>query len=387
MNLYAAPLHIKMASIPGRWGEDLLIALPRHSAQKILIILIFLFLLANLVILIFIFSFQAYRRVIIKQTEKLHRKYEHIIGMAIFHEEESADGLSIDIPIPVNFQNQMLIKFNRQVMIDLLILAKKNFSGVASQNLKQLFLQLSLQQDALIKLKNHRWYIKAKGIQELSIMDLSDFQEDIFPFTSHPNDLVRMEAQSALINFSGFEGLKFLNNLSYPLNDWQQMALLKLISKLPPESFMGIAPWLDSPNDTVVIFALKLIQYNHRYELHHQVADCLQHKNPLIRELAVSALAEIYQEGTAALVISRFNLESASFQLTVIKALPQIGTSDQVSFLMDQLANENNEIKLAAARCILQLDPDGMDKLESSQHANEYPLQEIILQIKGEKAA
>jgi len=88
-------------------------------------------------------------------------------------------------------------------------------------------LQLKLEKYALKSLKSRKWYIKAKAIQELTVMEIDEFVSQLYPYTNDQNEHVRMEAQNALVQFNGFDGLSFLDIVSYPISDWQQIKLLQ----------------------------------------------------------------------------------------------------------------------------------------------------------------
>ena len=220
-------------------------------------------------------------------------------------------------------------------------------------------------------------------------MNQKDCLLKIYKLTNHKNELVRMEAQSAVINFSGFEGLRFLDIISYPLLPWQQLKLLDQLSKIPAESFTGIENWLGSGNDSVVMFALRLVMIYHRFELHDTVAKCLNHPAPAIRKCTVETLMHIYTEDTAALILNNYDTEDKAYRLAVLDALREMGTPENlVSFLIKEFGKEDNEIKMAAARALLEAENgEGARALESYPNGPYYPWNEIIQQLKAEKAA
>lgn len=356
-----------------------------------LLAIIFLFLLILFCIFIFIICYLIYKRGRAEKAGKLRNNFESLIEKAIFFEDAPAQNKEESpwMPIPQKFESLLKKPFDRQVMMDEIINMKKNLSGTAADNLQKLYEQLELKKDSLRKLEYSYWHIKAKGIQELSWMNQKDCLLKIYKLTNHKNELVRMEAQSAIINFSGFEGLRFLDIVSYPLLPWQQLKLLDQLSKIPSESFTGIEQWLGSGNDTVVMFALRLVRIYHRFELHNAVAECLKHPVPAVRKCTVETLAHIYTGDTAALLLNNYDAEDKAYQLAVLDALGEMGTPENlVSFLIKEFGKEDNEIKMAAAKAILAAESgEGTGMLESYPNAPYYPWNEIIQQLKAEKAA
>ena len=56
-------------------------------------------------------------------------------------------------------------------------------------------------------------------------------------------------------------------------------------------------------------------------------------------------------------------------------------------FLVDLLDNKNNEIKINAARALIKIGKSGLNSLNNHVEAVGYPLNEMVMQIKGELAA
>ncbi len=353
--------------------------------------IIFLFLLIFFCILIFIFCYLIYKRGRAEKAEKLRKGFGLLIEKAIFYEDHPPQnkGETPWMPIPQKFDSLLKKPFNRQVMTDEIINMRKNLSGSASENLQKLYEQIGLKKDALQKLQYSYWYTKAKGIQELSWMNQKDCLLKIYKLTNHKNELVRMEAQSAVVNFSGFQGLRFLDIISYPLLPWQQLKLLDQLSKTPAESFTGIEKWLGSGNVSVVLFALRLVTIYHRFELHDTVAKCLKHPAPAVRKCTVETLMHIYTEDTAALILNNYDAEDKAYRLSALDALREMGTpANLVPFLIKELGKEDNEIKMAAAKAILASESGAVTGvLESYPNAPYYPWNKIIQQLKSEKAA
>lgn len=61
-----------------------------------------------------------------------------------------------------------------------------------------------------------------------------------------------------------------------------------------------------------------------------------------------------------------------------------MGTEKEIPFLMEQLNTANNELKILIARTLADIGSNGLQILQDHPKANQYPLREIIEQIKGE---
>ncbi|MGH2645546.1 MAG: HEAT repeat domain-containing protein, partial [Chitinophagaceae bacterium] len=293
------------------------------------------------------------------------------------------------IKILSKFEPLLRKKFSRAFLRDQIIQVQKNISGTSKENIQKLYEKLGLKQDAIRKLRKFsRWYKKAEGIQELSVMNQRDSLRSIFKFVNHKNEFIRIEAQLAAINFLGFHGLRFLNIISYPLSEWQQLKLLEQLSHQPLQGLEGVTKWLQSTNDSVIVFALKLVRVYRRFDLYDAVTVCLNNPKTEVRKNAIITLMHIYSEDTTNQLIEHYNQEDKDCRLAILQSLNEIRDPETVPFLIEQLHDNNNEIKLAAARAIMSAaNGQGINLLNTFAYAQTYPWSDIIRQLKKEAEA
>ncbi len=326
---------------------------------------------------------------LVKNRRSKYKKWKNIADLlvrdAIFSESEDTASVSFHI----NHRTEVLLNDARfrKILTKELLIAKKNMSGAASVFLQKLYLQLQLDQYALKNMLSNKWHIKAKAIQDLGIMDLKEHLSKVYRHTNNKNELIRMEAQIAVIKLIGFEGLRFLDVVSYPITDWQQIKLLNELSYLPAHNFNGIEKWLLSKNESVVIFALKLVKNFHRFELYQQVEACLDHSSANVRNQAIMALEKIYTEETSKMLLERYASEVLENQVTIVKSIQQIGTEDDIPVLISLLPNEEPEQKRSIVRTIAGISESGLVQLRLLPAAHEAPLSLILKQIEGELSA
>lgn len=350
---------------------------PGHLLYVTILLTAFLFIL--LVVIAFILIAKNKRD---KERRRWQVKTNVLITKAIFFEEESDAGSLI----PINPRIKKLLKKPqfRQTLIDELVVSSKSLTGVASENLSKLYTQLDLRKDSEKKLNQFTWYKKVKAIQELSTMQLLDFSPALYELTNHKNEYIRMQAQTSIVKFHGFDGLNFLNEITYPISEWHQINLLKELSNISSSDFKGIENWLKSDNDTVIIFALKLSASYHQFQLYDTITDCLKHFNPKVRLQAINCLKEIYEDTTALKLISIYNNEPKTHQLAILSALKEIASPESTLFLQNCLNSKDNQIKLAATRALFNCGEEGLKIIENHPFASQSPLNEIIQQIKME---
>lgn len=346
-------------------------------------------------ILIFILAVYIliYQR-LIRDTEAKYKRWDfiadHIIRDAIFFDDTSdgTDALSVPesekLNIPDRLKRLLKNKKFRFRLMKKILYAKRDVLGEAGENLTDLYRRLNLHQGLYKMLESRSWYLNAIAIQAAGVLGLKEFRDYVVSFINHKRGLIRVEAQNAMIKFDGFEGLRFLDTATYPITEWQQIKLLDELSHLPDEHFTGIEIWLKSVNDTVVIFALKLVRTYYRFELYDQILECLKHKNQEVRRQAILVLKELPNPQTAPILISLYPGETGKNQILILFVMSFVSSDEDIPFLMNLLNDENNEIKINAAKAIASLGPYGMDMLESHPNVNAEPLSQIIAQIKEE---
>ncbi|HTK21388.1 MAG TPA: HEAT repeat domain-containing protein [Mucilaginibacter sp.] len=330
-------------------------------------------------------SYLYFKNLYDKNFDKWSLISDLLIRKAVFYDDEELEGDKM-IPVTKRAEKLMKNKHFRKLLVNEIMSAKRSITGVSADNLKHLYVQLGLDKYAFDNLLSGRWHIKAKAIQELTVMDMHEFVDQICTYTDDKNDLVRMEAQSALVQFNGFEGLNFLDTLNSPISNWHQIKLLQQLSQLPPAN-VDMTSWFTTTNSSVIIFTLKLARIYQRFDLYNEILACLNHENPAVRYEAIQCLNEIYTDETSDDLISRFLDEILKNQLAMIKVMATVGTEKDVEFLLDLLNHENDEIKIRAARAIVQSNKDGMISLEKYSQQKNQSINEIVMHIKGELAA
>jgi len=320
-----------------------------------------------------------------KKFDKWSLISDLLIRKAVFYDDDELEGDTM-IPVTARAEKLMSNKHFRKLLINEIMSAKRSITGISADNLKHLYVQLGLDKYAFSNLSSNKWHIRAKAIQELTVMDMHEFVDQICTYADDKNDLVRMEAQSALVQFNGFEGLSFLETLNSPISNWHQIKLLQQLSQLPPAN-IDMTSWFTTTNSSVIIFTLKLARVYQRFDLYYEIVSCLDHEDPAVRHEAIHCLNEIYTDETSDDFISRFLNEILKNQLAMIKVMETVGTEKDVLFLLDLLTYENDEIKISAARALVQSNKNGMVSLEEYSLKAEQPINEIVMHIKGEVAA
>ena len=274
--------------------------------------------------------------------------------------------------------------FARKVLITELLKTARRMSGSAASNVCWFYAQADLDKDSLDRLQHGAWHVKARAIQELSGLRQRKQITKIYRLTNHPDELVRNEARTAVVKLTGFEGLRFLDVITYPITAWEQLCLLHELSFHKAETYTQIDRWLNSNNNSVVEFALRLIEVYKLYDLHPQVLNCLSHTSLEVRKKAINALNEIYQPDAAANLINQFHTEEKELQLLTLQLFEVHATENELPFLLQCLSHATTEIKAAAAKAVYHTQADGMVYIEQQVRVTEEPWTVLLPQLKRE---
>ncbi len=332
--------------------------------------------ITGIIITIYAFLFIKKKQFLLKK--KVMRHLEAWVSNMIL--EESFD----DVQIPKKLYRILEHKVARQITIDELIACRKNFSGAVSENIVRLYQQLGLKPDSVEKIKCiERGHIQAKGIQELYLMGQRDYLPYIYKNTNNRHSLVRMEAQTGIIHMAGFAGLRFLNVISYPLTEWQQIKLLeqlKLVSK--KDDLSGKIPkWLLSKNDSVIVFALKLADELQQLAVRENVVPCLQHSSHAVRSQAIKTMIRLSDEHTANIFVNVFHQQDSQEKLAILDALRTMASDEHYDFLYGLLDDPDNIIRLHAAIILASNCKNGPRALESRAVREPEPFHRILKHV------
>jgi len=330
-----------------------------------------------LIIAVLIYSFYQYRESvhIFKWSEMINKRISEVI---VYGEETYADS---------NFSSASANPLFRNLFLQKLAESEKKFSGAAQHKLKDLFQEYGLQKEALKKLNQKKIHLIAGGIQELTAMNVEEALPKISTFLTHPSAQVYQEAQYAMVHFKGFEGLHFLTSFSTKISEWQQLRLLISVTSIPENSNDSIKSWVESSNDSVVIFTLKLLRKFQVLSLYPTVADLLDHPSVEVRIQAVQTLLSLENPSTVAYLMEMYPHQPFEVQKEILKVMRKSKDQCSVDFLKDQLLKDTDSgIKVYAAEALCSMEKqDYLIEISEKETSSEelvqiikYALQEKV---------
>lgn len=311
------------------------------------------------------------------RVDRLRKKFELLITSVIFDPddldlEQRTQRYKLFDHYKKNYLNT---REARQILIDEILNLYKDLSGSPARNLRQLYLSLQLYNDSIRKLKDPRWHIRTKGVKELSAMEARQGYSRIYRLVNHPNPILRMEAQLALIKMMDFQALTFLDDTRYPISEWQQINLLAVMATLDRQmNLPDISKWLHSPNESVIIFTLKMISYFALMDLTKQVTRMLNHPSLKVRKAVVQTLGDLDAASALSLLKKRFYNYEKDFKLAVIDVSKKIAIEKDFPFLELQLLSDDRDISQATAYALARNSDSGIELLRGiySTYADEH---------------
>lgn len=279
-----------------------------------------------------------------------------------------------------SFKN--LVKKNdfRELFLEKLVESSRKFSGAAALEITKLFENYGLENEAFKKLEQNKKHIIVRGIQELTEMNVTESLQRIIPFLSHSSRQVYQEAQYAVVRFEGFEGLRFLDNTTHKISEWQQLRLLRSVIEAPDSAEQMIKKWLQSPNSSVVIFSLRLLSKFQILSLYNDVRNLIEHSSSEIKIYAVQTMESLENPLMVEDILKVYDKQPFEVQYEMLKALKTAKDKECIPFFKEQLFNHSlSKVKITAAEALLTL---GLQDYLRTTIANDSASEELIKVVK-----
>jgi hypothetical protein len=316
--------------------------------------------------MIFLLVFILANRSRIERREKLHQflleKYQGLIIDFLF----GNTGIE-------PFRQIASDNYRRQVLIDQMIDVSANLKGDESKKLLELYKALGLDRDSVKRAFDIRWHKKIKGFRELAFMGIRDGNAAMYKALNSSNELLRMEAQIALVSLGDEDPFEFLSHLKRPFSMWEQITLHDMIIQhdMPRPAFRK---WLFSYNSTVVLFALRMIREFSQSDAEKDVVRTLSHPSPKVRQLAVQVAGDMSFRSALEVMKRMYKKEGYNICLEIVKSMGRMPDLSMMGFLKLVLDKEDDvQLQIAASKAIQSMGEEGIEalnKLMSSEYKN-----------------
>lgn len=263
--------------------------------------------------------------------------------------------------------------YRRQVLIDQMKDVAANLKGDSWEKLRALYIELGLVNDSVNKAYARRWHLKIKGFRELAFMNIKDANDEIFKCLNSRNEILRMEAQIALVRLSDDNPFEFLYHLERPFSLWEQITLHELIVQHNIEVPL-FNQWIDSKNDTVVMFALRMIKEFRQVETEDYVKKALEHPDDEIKNLAIRVAGDLKMKSTLSVMKRMYKNEDYNNSLEILRSMGKMPDEAFLGFLKLVLDKEDDvQLQIEATKAIENMGEAGIKelvKLMKSEYKN-----------------
>lgn len=274
---------------------------------------------------------------------------------------------------PEEFRSIASDNYRRQVLIDQMIDVSINLKGEEGKKLISLYKHLGLDRDSLARANDHRWHKKIKGFRELAYMNIKTANNVIFKALNSSNEILRMEAQIALVWLSENDPFEFLSHLKRPFSLWEQITLHDLIIQhnIPQPSFKK---WLSSPNFTVVLFALRMIREFKQTEAEEEIKSSLLHQSPEVRLMAIQVAGDMHLSSTLEMMKRMYKNQDYKICLEIVRSMGKMPDTSMMGFLKLVLDKEDDvQLQIEATKSIEKMGEEGVKalvKIMKSEYKN-----------------
>lgn len=330
--------------------------------QRGFIVLAF-FTICNIILFIVIISSRVYKNYVALRTKRLQEVYEPLLANLIFGEYDTEDRRAM---IVRRIKKRYLVnEFNNEVFLQELLNLHKNFSGDICDHIRSLYMEFGLVKYSMRKLKAFPWDVKIKGIRELTQMDIKDAYDEIFKYVDSKNAILRLETLLSLIQLSESDPLKFLSNTKSNMTGWQQVNILAILSVLNTDDLPDFKRWLNSPNNSVSLFTIRMINHFKQIGSINSIIPMLDDPREAVREEVVNTIGNLELYGFADELIKVYYREHDRLKIKILQVMVKVSDDDQIPFFKQEMFNPNFAIALNACIALAKIGRKGKEELQS----------------------
>ncbi|MCK5134794.1 MAG: HEAT repeat domain-containing protein [Bacteroidales bacterium] len=308
-----------------------------------------------------------------KLLEYLNNEYQQKLMDYLFEEEKRDRALK-------DLERVASNRFNRQILINQMIDLSINLKGELRLLIKELYLLLGLKKDSLAKAYSKKWHENVKGFRELAFMNIREAKERILDSLNSSNEIVRMEAQIAMVRLSDDNPYHFLHFMDKPLAVWEQITLHELLIqhnlKVP-----AFKQWFESKNLSIVIFALEMVSWFKQKSAGKEIIKLLEHESDVVRHTAIKVFGDIQYKSSLPVLKKIYEGEPYKNKLEILLTFARIPDERYLNFLKSVLDMEEDvQLQIQATKAMENTDEPGISMLiKLMKSKSEYKNYQIII--------
>lgn len=261
-------------------------------------------------------------------------------------------------------------KRHARIITDELLRLYNSFSGESSDNLRKVYMECGFREHSANKIKSNKWELVAQGIRETAAMKDKNVLSSIKKMSRSKNTLVVENAQLSLVKINGFSGLGFLSETQHPISDWQQINLIETLKEYATSALPDFSQWLGAKENTVRLFAVRLIRYFKQIENSEKLYPLLNHESIKIKTEVIQTLGELGNRAALNKLINKYENEHQAIKLEIIRACALIGEPNTTELFTEWIKQTDDvELQKNCIESIIHLNAINELKLLSADDA------------------
>ena len=204
--------------------------------------------------------------------------------------------------------------------------------------------------------------------------------EQIIKSVNASNEILRMEAQIAMVRLSDGNPYEFLNLLKKPLSLWEQVTLheLQIQHNLDVPDFKQ---WFSSDNISVVMFSLEMVAWYKQRGVGKEILELFEHENEQVRNISYKVCGEIGLKMALPAMIRRYPEEIFKNKLEILEAFTKVSDEKHLKFLKSVLDMEEDvQLQIEATKAMENTGEPGISMLiKLMKSKSEYKNYQIII--------
>lgn len=329
--------------------------LEQEFAYRFLLAIITFLIVLSLLLLLGILISRTLQNNWEKRKEHWHSVFQEILVKMLFEPEYARGGKKYK-EIVLKYKASKLDWVARNTLIEEMMELHKGLKGDSGVIVEQFYRDIGLMKFQEEMITRGVWYKKAQAFRIYSEFRVIEKVKLILKFVDHPNKVLRAEAQYAVVSVQGAEGLTFVPKVKSPISEWEQLVLLEKLVKFKPEDLPSVVPWLDSKNDSVVIFATKIIHQFRIFDAQEKLLELLDHKNVNVVIHAIECMIRIEFKECTSVLRKRYSDSDDEIKVKILEALSRLGDSSNLNFFREEIeTSEKFPITMGAAMALRTL--------------------------------
>ena len=339
----------------------------------VLLMIVLFCILSIIMLILLLFIRRIVQTFTISRNNEYEKKLQEDLVSFLFYEETM-----VKLPPTLAEVNS---NYKRKILTNKILQLYSNIIGSAAERLHVLYTDQGLDKISLENLKRNSWSVKAMNINILSKMNIQKAVANVAHFLNSDNYVVRKEAEVAMVNLDREHPFDFLNNKTLPLSDWEQMNMYDALirNSIKPPDF---SKWLDSNNDSVVMFSLKMIRMFRQNDAFEKVLSHLKHANENVRYQAILTTNAFRKEESVKHLIEMFKNENFRNKEAIIRGIENLKKPSNIEFLKTLIFNAEMQIKIEATKAIAYIGIAGKRELQEMLNTlNDEQIIEVIKHV------